>query len=78
MTAMNTTNDTYTLLSSISDLEARLFSAPIARAANTLAFVQQATPFHAGRAANQRSLVPDPPASHRPAGIIESVLLRVA
>ena len=76
MTAMSTTHDSYTLLSSLSDLEVRLFSAPIGRAANTSAFVEQACPGRRVRAANVRSLVPDPPKSSGRAGIIESVLLR--
>ncbi len=76
MTAMSTTHDAYTLLSSLSDLEAHLFSAPIGAAANTSAFVEQAYPGRRVRAANVRSLVPDPPKSSRRAGLIESVLLR--
>jgi len=78
MTAMSTTYDSYTLLNSLSDLEVRLFSAPVAQAANTVAFVEEATPRHGASAANERSLLPDPPKSQRPAGIIESVLLRAA
>lgn len=75
---MITTHDSYRLLSSLSDLEVRLFSAPIARAANTSAFVEQATPGRKLQAANARSLVPDPPNSAGRGGIIESVLLRAA
>ncbi len=76
MTAMSTTHDAYTLLSSLSDLEARLFCAPIGQAANTSAFVEQSVRGGRVRAANVRSLVPDPPKSSGRAGIIESVLLR--
>lgn len=78
MTAMTTTHDSYSLLSSLSDLEVSLFSAPVGeQAANTNAFVEQAVAGRRLRAANVRSFVPDPPKSSRGDGIIESVLLRV-
>ncbi|MGH1340258.1 MAG: hypothetical protein ACRBN8_01810 [Nannocystales bacterium] len=74
---MTTTHDSYTLLSSFSDLEVRLFSAPRGQqAANSNAFVAQTFPGCRERAANVRSLVPDPPKSSGRVGIIESVLLR--
>ena len=76
---MSTTHDSYTLLSSLSDLEVSLFSTPIARAANTVAFVEWVIPGRLVQAANKRSYVPDPPRSNRPVGmIVESVLLRAA
>ena len=76
MTAMSTTYDTYTLLSSLSDLEARLFSAPVQQAANAWAFVEQANESPTLRAANVRPVVPDPPPTCDDPGIIESVLVR--
>lgn len=79
MAAMSTTYDSYTLLSSFSDLEVRLFSAPVGQAAaNSNAFVEQVIPGRRMQAANVRSLVPDPPKSSGRPGIIESVLLRTA
>lgn len=79
MAAMSTTYDSYTLLSSLSDLEVRLFSAPVGQAAaNSNEFVKQLIPGRRVRAANVRSLLPDPPKSSGRAGIVESVLLRTA
>lgn len=74
---MSTTHDSYTLLSSYSDLEVRLFSAPTGQAAaNSNAFVEQAIPRRRVPAANVRSFLPDPPQSSLRGGLIESVLLR--
>ena len=79
MTAMSTTYDAYSLLSSMSDLEVSLFRAPVGRAAaNSNAFVEQVSPGRRVRAANVRAFLPDPPKSRGRAGIIESVLLRAA
>lgn len=78
MTAMSTTHDPYSLFRSLSDLEVRLFSAPIARAANTRAFVEESRQGRRMVAANVQSFVPDPPKSSGRAGLIESMLLRAA
>lgn len=79
MTDMSTTYDAYNLLSSLSDLEVSLFSAPVGQAAaNSNAFVEQVIPGRRVQAANVRSFVPDPPKSNGRAGIIESILLRAA
>ncbi len=78
MTAMSTTHNPYVSLTSLSDLEARLFSAPICESANSAAFVQRAVTVPRTPAANQRSFLPDPPTSRHREGIVESFLLRAA
>ncbi len=74
---MSTTPAPYRSFRSLSDLEVRLFCAPIAEAANTLAFVEDVTGGRRMVAANVRSFIPDPPES-KGRGMVESALLRVA
>jgi|GEM_PF-2379152 len=77
MIAMNTTQDAYASLTSLSDLETRLFSAPVAKVANTAAYLEHVVPVQRIRAANVRPFLPDPPQSSR-RGLVESVLLRAS
>ncbi len=75
---MSTTHATSASLTTLSDLETRLFSARRSPAADALAFVAQLGPSGPLRAANVRAFLPDPPKAGRRAAVIESVLLRAA
>jgi hypothetical protein len=74
---MNTTYDPYAFLPGLTDLETRLFSAPVPVEAHVAVYLEQ-VPARRLRAANVRPFVPDPPKRHSAAGVVESVLLRAA
>ncbi len=73
---MNTTYDPYAFLPGITDLETRLFGAPVPVDALVATYLEQA-PARRPRAANMRPFLPDPPQLRR-AAVVESVLLRAA
>ena len=74
---MNTTYDPYAFLPGLTDLETRLFSAPVPVDAHVATYLEEVPPRRL-RAANVRPFLPDPPKRRAGAGLVESVLLRAA
>lgn len=74
---MNTTHDPYACLPGLTDLETRLFSAPLPVDVHVALYLEQA-PADRLQAANVRPFLPDPPQRRSGAAVIESVLLRAA
>lgn len=73
---MDSTRNPYATLTSLSDLEARLFDSPVPEAANAAAYVRMiALASRAARAANVQPQLPGPPISAC-LSLVESVLLR--
>ncbi|MCR9160906.1 MAG: hypothetical protein ACE37F_10765 [Nannocystaceae bacterium] len=75
---MNSMHDPYAFLPGLTDLETRLFSAPVPTDAHVATYLEQAT-VRRLPAANVHPFLPDPPRVRGTSGlVVESVLLRAA